>query len=292
MSYKVDRSIAERSLGYFPISIGTAFALQSLLGYPVELASDLKGPFNQVANPPYKKYSTILINVRTIIRNMVNSIDAKEIGSIKGDELALSISGEMNYCLQLLRSQTNGALDCVFYDVDYSGLDRKYPNAWFKEATTDKQIHYRELELSCLRELHLIPMGYDYRHYHREISDDFNKSIILTHVPLDLLSQRNYNQLVLLESHTGKLKTKNTWYTKLHAGTKDDLINIPFCNFSIQVFGDGILFSPRPIPIRKHVIEIADKGKWIYSTSQEKMRSDINRYTYDPLLVNDLVQLL
>ncbi|MFO5855027.1 hypothetical protein, partial [Klebsiella pneumoniae] len=40
--------------------------------------------------------------------------------------------------------------------------------------------------------------------------------LLLTHFPHELLWKPHFNRLLLLESHTGKIKTYNMWYNKLN----------------------------------------------------------------------------
>lgn len=291
MTYKVSRLLADRTMGGFPISIGTSFALQSIFGYPIEISEDNK-PLIRSNVQPYLGYSDILINTRTIVRNFVNAIDAKAVDTIRSSDIVHGIMGEIELCNELIKGQSNGRLNCSFYDIDYLGIEKKFPYAIFKEAKTEKQLHYKKIENECVVDLRQHLNYVPYRQYRREITDSFGKTLLLTHIAPDLLSRYSFSEVVLLESHTGRIKDRDLWYSKLSSTNKDDLINIPFGSFSIQVFGDGIIFAPNSLAMRKQVLSIASQGRWLYSTTVDKIRNDINKYTSDPTLKGDLLKLL
>lgn len=58
--------IDARTKGQFPISIATSLALEGLFG----ILEDNKDP-----NPPWPDYTDLIINVRTLFRNLLGSIE-------------------------------------------------------------------------------------------------------------------------------------------------------------------------------------------------------------------------
>jgi hypothetical protein len=276
------------------MSIGTSIALQSVLGLPTAFSEEDWGKAIIVApisNPPYKQYDSILINVRTLVRNFLNSLPSKELPFIKSDDVILSLIGEMMLCDEIIVGHTRGGLHRVFYTLDYDYVIKEYSSESIKKPNTEKQIHYAALEADCVYGLCNGQVPVDLRFYGKSIGDNFDKSLMLSHMPIDLLSRYQFDLLALVESHTGKIKTRNEWYTKFGSSNKEELINIPFTEATLKVFGDGQLISPQPISVRNQLLECSQKGNWIYSTSKDKMRSDINRYVQETTIRDQLLAL-
>jgi hypothetical protein len=81
--------------------------------------------------------------------------------------------------------------------------------------------------------------------------------------------------LVLLESHTGKIKPRGQWYTKYLNGK--DLVQIPFNEGFLQVFGDSETFRPMDIRFRRAILEIAERYKWTAVSTLEKLNYGIDQ---------------
>lgn len=292
MAYNATQILSERAMGFYPISIGTSLAIESILGIaPSDYSDNSAISVQPSKNPPGKQYDSILFNIRTLVRNFINSIPNKEVINLNVDDIALSLIGELMYCDELL-SRTLGHLGRIFYSLDYTTISDSYPNANHKTLQTDKQIHHAKLEDECVNAIINTPIPIDKRLYRKSITDSFNRAIVLTHMSIDLLNRHQFALLVLLESHTGKLKTRNEWYTKFGVSNKDELINIPLVAATLQLFGDGgQLFSPKSIGLRKAFLEVGVRGKWIYSTTIEKMKNDVTRYCADSDIRNDLLVL-
>src|SRR5690606_9561418 len=98
----------------------------------------------------------------------------------------------------------------------------------------------------------------DVRYYDVYIEGKFQDTMLLTHIPVDLLSADRFSKLVLLESHTGAIKPHLSWYTKLTNGK--ELFRMPFNRFTLQVFGDnGVHFAPMPMKMKQAVKDISEK---------------------------------
>ena len=95
----------------------------------------------------------------------------------------------------------------------------------------------------------------------------------MTHQAHDLLSYSKFKRLDLLESHTGKLKKKNLWYTKYNNGS--ELGMMPFDRVLIQIFGDSDLFHPMTLQLRNEIIALAKAKHWTFATTKDKINADI-----------------
>jgi hypothetical protein len=99
-------------------------------------------------------------------------------------------------------------------------------------------------------------------------------ALLLTNYPIDLLCHKEFLQLDLLESHTGKIKGKNQWYTKFYQG--ENLSNIPLTSYFMRVFGDKETWRPMAIQIRKDIIDVAKKYNWSSVSTRDKIMYGID----------------
>ena len=117
------------------------------------------------------------------------------------------------------------------------------------------------------------------------------KSLILTHIPYDLLNYTHFNQLDLIESHTGKLKPRNLWYSKYYKFGNEDLNTLPFLRKLLLIFGDSVMIQPMDIRFRRLILDISRNRRWTPLTTESKVMQDLDfdvkeRYLYD--LIRDL----
>jgi hypothetical protein len=103
----------------------------------------------------------------------------------------------------------------------------------------------------------------------------YPSAMMLTHYAYDLVNYRDFNKLVLLESHTGAIKERAQWYSKYYNGR--ELAMIPFREDFLQVFGDNEHFRPMDIRLRKDLIEIAIQYKWSSISTTDKILYGINQ---------------
>lgn len=274
----VDSTVAmiidERQKGQFPISIGTSIAIEGALGIPSPDAPDA-GMAKRVSinSLPFTKYDEMWFNIRTMFRNAVGAVKTEDEIRMSPATYAVLIEEEMRIIRAALQQHTGTKLTPVFYVCDYQSLTKKYKYATFKEVKTDKQKHYAIMENGMLTALfdRLKESQEQLYHFDTELKGHGKAAMFVTHYPLDLLSQTNFKDIALVESHTGAIKTRELWYTKLHGGK--ELSRIPFDKMTIQMFGDsGGLIAPQPIEFRRKLIEIAEHYKWTSVTTEERIR--------------------
>lgn len=255
-----------RETGQLPLSIGTSLAIESLLGIHPEI---------QVSKPPIHSYQEIWINLRTLMRNMVSAYPSDSRLNLQTDDLFSDLVDEINF-LSLELSQ----LKVVFY-VSELNLEKKYQHARIRYPHTDIQKLVDKLMMvpiqafnKAYKETNKDNLPYEYYLFSDKPDKTKRlKAVMLTHIALDLCSHGNFKELVLLESHTGKLKTKAEWYTK-YAGSKD-LSRIPFTEKFLQVFGDKELFKPLDNKLREDILAVADKYNWTSVTTKDKINYGI-----------------
>lgn len=260
---RLEQYVVNREKEKVPISVGTAMAIMALDGN--------------------KRYDSIWINVRTLFRNILGALGDTEIRNIfyKKENLAEgaeAIAAAISQETEIIRNYLNGKVGTVvLYLLGYEDLKRIYPLAKLKVPSTDLQKGY----INLMEKVMDIVLSNDYDQMifwdkGSELQGDSGRSVIITSYPVDLLSRTKFRELRLLESHTGAIKPKSQWYTKLTDGKT--LSNIPFNRFTIQLFGDGNLqFERYGIKFRAAILELAYESKWTPVTTLDRIRFTLNR---------------
>lgn len=259
-------AIENREKGQVPISIGTSLALEAAFGiYPDRPESPA----------PITRVKQLWINLRTIVRNLYACLPTDLKDTVLPDDL-------WQYALQELAiieaavGKHSGQTKVVFFASDYARLKQRYPSAIIREPSTPKQLFQYKIEDITLRLMLENNHQHDVKLFDFDIQGHFPASLILTHLPIDLLARYRFERLELLESHTGKIKGPGAWYTKLTNGK--ELGNIPFNQFTLQLFGDnGNMFSPQPIGVRRSMLEAARLNNLTNVSSLDKVRDTIRK---------------
>lgn len=263
-----------RVKGQFSLSIATSLAFEGLYGIMQET--------DNPKNPPIGLFKQIWVNIRTLFRNIHGSIDKDGERNLLPDDYANAVIEEMNIITGVVNERSPD-IQVHFYVCTYQTLSSLYPFSSFKEVKTDIQKAYAAMEngmLSCL-----------FKHFgttddHVHICDTFiivrdPKILLLTHYPFDLLNVKGGGYIGLLESHTGVVKLKPQWNTKLN--TKD-YARLPFDKMTVQLFGDtGGLFKPYPLDFRKKILELAVTKKWNSETTKDRIIQGVSSL-HDPVL--------
>lgn len=239
--------VAAREVGALPLSIGTSLAIEELLKEPKNWPSEL------------------WINIRTVIRNLVGALDSTVRNRLLGQDVFPTLEAELLFLIEHLNTETRGKTKVVFYHCSYSDLRIKFPVAILKEHKTPNQLDALALETTCLDILFKrtsVPIV----KYQTDISGSRVAALMISHLPVDLLSYEKFLSLKLLESHTGVIKERANWNTKLTS--TGDSVRIPFNYLTVQVFGDkNNHFTAMPISIKKTLIALADQYRWTTVTN-------------------------
>ena len=276
-----DQSTAfeDRDVGNIGVSIGTSLAIENSLGVL---------PENPMNEPPILKFNSLYINLSTMFRNLSASLTARDQKALIPEDAAGVLYAEMSMIEGFVNDVVGSKVNVVFYTNDVGDLSKRYPHAKVKKPTTQKQEIYQAIHDDTLRYLvGMFDSEVNYQAFNFKMQGK-GDVLLLTHVPFDLLSNYNFDRLVLLESHTGRLKPKSEWGSKL--GAKD--ATLPFNEFMLQVFGDGSTFlSPLPIKHRKALLEVASKDKWSPITTVPRMKVSITKIE-DRDIRNDLLNII
>lgn len=277
----LERKLAERTVGDFQISISTDLGLESLCGVHPEIAVD---------RAPVLDTRLVMINLRTLVRNIYGAVEGDVKKSLTARAVLDTLMAEMQIIESTVLRYSEGRVNVMFYMCSHASLKRKFPYAIMRQVSTDIQLHYAHLERDVIRSLLAMPAAHDIRQYDVEFTDKFPDTIIVTHEAVDLLARSHFTKLTLLETHTGALKSHLLWNSKLTKGR--DLIRMPFCKFTLQVFGDnGHLFTPQPIAIKNAVMDMATADNWSNISTRDRIVTSINKVT-DAKLRSQLTMLL
>lgn len=265
--------LANRDKGQVPVSIGTSLALEGAAGILEEAP---------VTPAPLLSVNELWVNLRTLFRNLYGALTKELKGYVTPEHLVMTLQEELGMIRAAVAQIAGGKVTARFYYCGYDSVPRVFPKARLREPTTPLQLTFNGLEQTTLRELIGRSEEGEIRLFNIDIEGSNPKALMITHIPLDLLSFRHFRDLALLESHTGVVKTRHQWNTKLTNG--NDLVRIPFNRMTLQLFGDGgTFFSPFPIKIRRAILEIAERRNWSVVTTKDKILYDVKMHR-DPAL--------
>lgn len=272
-------SLNTREMGAIPVSIGTSLAIESVLGILPEHETD---------KPLILETDLLWINLRTLFRNLLGAVDKDVRLGLTPDEITHALLNEMQAIETAISHQTNGRVQVTFYVCNYRSLTRKFPHAQHKTPNTALQKQAFSLEQHTLAGVVEAQPPHDFREFDIELDGEQRRAFILTHYPIDLLNRYRFKSLTLLESHTGALKPPGRWYTKLQDGKA--LYNIPFDRMTLQLFGDGVLFAPVNIKIRRFIQGLAEKNKWSSVTTKDYIIQSV-KAERDPVLEGYILKM-
>jgi hypothetical protein len=271
--------IAERAVGQYPLSIATSLALEGLAGIYEDRPE---------SPPPILKYDQVWVNLRTLFRNFIGSLEKSLQEMMDPVEAAETVSEEMERLTDIVRD-LNPNCGVHFFVSNFDGMERAYPRAVIRMDKTAKQKAYTIMQTHAIEALlHKHKGDANLSVFSRKL--EFNKTpspsvAILTHFAYDLLSAKLFKRMDLIESHTGVIKPRALWYTKFHDGK--ELVMIPFREDMLQIFGDKETFHPLDIKVRKELIEVAKHYNWSQVTTTDRIRYSIdamkNHYAVDIL---------
>lgn len=261
--------LAERTMGQYPLSIATSQAIESLVGILPE------APQKYI---PIEEYDAVWVNMRTLLRNMLGALSTDQRPHALAETVAELLVNEMRTIESIVTEKSDGRVEVTYYKCSYTDLSYSYNKSILRSPTSK---NLKDAQLFDEHVLKVIDDEYQghipYLTLTRNFPDIHVKALILTHYPIDLLQRYRFETLALLESHTGAVKPPTLWNTKLKDGK--ELERIPFDRMTLQLFGDGVTFTPMNIKVRRKLVEIADKHKWtpmstkdfiIYSVEQNR----------------------
>lgn len=282
-------AIAMRVTSAANVSVGTSLALETIIPHwPV---------FDPARVAPPKvslhSYTRVYFNLMTLLRNIHNAIPREVRDDVKAQNLGEVLAEEAWEVASAVQSSSAGACQGIIYYPTYLGLSIKYPMGKLRVPTTPKQkaIHSlfeaaAEVAAKILETNHKA----NFKRFKVDLEPgSFGSTLLVTHFPVDLLSEHRFGKCELLESHTGVVKKKNMWYTKLFGGK--NYPNMPFNALTLQVLGDDHQFHPWEAKVKNALVEMSKQNRWSWATTKTKMALDIRGHP-DALFAARLISLL
>lgn len=238
--------LTNREMSGFPLSIGTGLALEAI--FAPEQESLHEAPPTQLAD--VNTYSSYIFNVETLTRNLISSLKYQDLIGVANKHFLSVIIEEVDYLSSFFEMNNTRAL---FYVNSYKYFKDTYRDK-IRKPTTDKQLLISGIVEYVLK--HIVRERTNVANFSKEISfGKEERSLLLSHIPADLLSFRKFSTLDLLESHTGSIKHRRHWNTKYYPIPKEDMTFLPFIEYLLTTFGDRHMFKPSPMKERTKVLE-------------------------------------
>lgn len=266
-------ALSNRAMSAFPVSIGTALALETLF-QPMQPAYDPMRVIPQKVE--IGNYQVLWVNLMTLYRNIIGALDKDGAKAVMAGDLSDTLAFEVDLIQRLVGEESLGKCECVFYASNYSGLHATHPHGLLREHKTERQRQYNHLMELTLGDFFKTQVRSEsFQHFDRLIQPKLaRKGLILTHYAYDLLAYPAFTELDLLESHTGAVKSRGLWYTKL--SNSQNLVRMPFNSMTLQVFGDSQTFTAQPMKARLALIELADKYNWHPLLTRDRLMFSLN----------------
>lgn len=282
-------ALAHRVTSAANVSVGTTIAMETIIpGWPVFDPARVAPPKVSLHG-----YNRVMFNLWTLARNLLASVPREERDKVLPQDAGEVLAEEAWEVVSAVEKATAGAVKGLVYFPSYKGLEREYPKGRIRKNTTDKQkASQAMLEGMCEVAAKILETNHkaSFARYDVQLRPEgFGTTMILTHFPSDLLSEHRMGKVTLLESHTGVVKPKNLWYTKLFNGKT--MSNMPFNAMTLQVFGDDHHFHPWEPKIKNAILEMAQKNRWSWATTSSRIRLDVRSYP-DALFAKALIDLL
>jgi PHIKZ066 len=264
--------VNERERGQLPLSIGTSLAFESMLNTSEIIKHD---------KPLYVGNGKVWINIKTLYRNIYGSVHRENIDRTSDSQFADAMFSEIDLIKDICREEANG-IEPVFYCPNYVKIDNFNNETLLRLDNTSLQQTYTKRMTNCLKivlpefnKSKELTNPNRIRIYDNFIEDIENQNtLMITHYAFDLLSFRKFKNLTLLETHTGKAKGRELWYTKYYNGK--DLPELPFRLDLLTLLGDGTLFRNKVPKFKKEIIRMAKDYHWSSITTTDKIRHNIS----------------
>lgn len=248
-----------RELGELGMSYGTSMAFET-----------------EEAKHAIPLADTLLINLRTLVRNVHNAYSSDDPLANDMDSLSAALLEDVKIIASSLAEiSPRKAVHVEVYYPSYKSMKSKFPHADLWTPRTDKQKALNTLlegvAKAFIKEYPSLVTLTDCG-----MPDFKGKGLVITHHVVDLVLTDAWSRLNLLESQTGAVKPYLMWYTKLTGSGNE---NIPLNRMTIQVFGDkSTNFFGQKAGIKKLVKDLAEKANWTSATTPQRCRNSISTY--------------
>jgi len=276
----IDYILMSRATSSYGVSVGTAMVLESIFE-PTAIRIDDTRMAPVKVN--IRQYTHHYFNVQTLVRNIINSVP-----TMSRDQL-LKDSNGWKFVLDTLWTEFDIILSLyvdtgctpVVYVPSYrdvaKNMDTFNDMSKLKGFKLNLAVLVEDITLAITKGKLETDMTMIVGKHQLPRSN--TKTLITTHVALDLLNYKRITKLELLESHTGKLKTPKEFNSKYHKMGKNDMSIFPFQEKLLYVLGDDTYIGIQPLKIRQALYNIAVENKWTPFTSESKVMAGVVKDT-------------
>lgn len=284
MDFLTGISLAERMVSAFPLSIGTSLAMESVF-------EPMQKPFDPERKVPNKvnsaDYDTCYINLQTLYRNLVGALDKQIFNTANVNDLVATLLEEIGVIQGLFDSEGQGCV-AKFYHAEHHDLHSmvnagRLVGVKLREPNTDNQKFFHAQEQKCLKVLDTFTDSILKFKDSLEAAS-YERALVITHQPYDLIHYGKFKQIDLLESNTGVLKPRYAWGSKYHPLGDRDMSHLPFCRKLLMVFGDKTEIKPGSAGMRAQVYEVSKLKNWSPLTTLDKINLDLQIAILDPAM--------
>lgn len=274
----------ERTTSSFGLSIGTSLTMESIFGIDNK-SYDATRIFTRV---DVSKYEFYYINVLTLLRNIYTSVNSSELSKV------IDKSEHKKYVLDILFNEfeiLNRLFDgheckIAYFLPDYSSVSDKTFLRVNSKVPMKDIIHTTSLTLYRDISNELEELNVNVLEDTHKLDKSSKKTLITTHIAVDLLNYKYVRELDLLESHTGVLKTKKEFNCRYPKSKVYDRDRLPFNEVLLRLLGDNLVLPKPLVNYRSSIGEISKLFNWTPLTTETKVienlksnkdiRNDIN----------------
>lgn len=251
------------------VSVGIGLMLESIVDISNRIDKDRKIPVKIDTDD----YDYHIFNAVTMIREVLTSSTG-----FKEKDIFNIVTDDMNIIFNLYKDYN---ITPILMFPDYDEIIKDYIK--FKEANVTEKFKFLidciELAKKYFKNKNgllcpVVEFKTGKTKQEQAIVKVSDRTLLTTHILLDIELTGVTN---LLETHTGKLKNKNTLNTKFKPLGKQDLTHIPFNKTTHYIFGDSTLVPPLPVKIRKEIYTISIDNKWTVHTTESKVKDNTNK---------------
>jgi hypothetical protein len=265
----------KRTTSSFDISIATGLALESVFE-PTAKRYDVNRVIPNKVN--LAEYDNVAINMLTLSRNIISSFAGADVMLLDSKMVNMVLEYEIERLKELFQPFNIGVL---FYYPEYLKVKKsKNILIQLRSKNTSKQILEHDLTVDSVTMA--VKNGVGVKVDTLPVSN--TNTLLFTSYPIDLVNHSKFKKLTLLESTTGILRDKDTYYHRYYNGKT--LYPLPFYANLLVVFGDNAMFKPADIKIRTMITELAIRKEWTPFTTADKIKHDVNTYIPDKYLVS------
>lgn len=242
----------------FGLSVGTGLMFESLFISTTDRI-DIERQPEKMINPD--TYSKHYINLHTLIRNILSSFETAD---KKNFLMNSNFVSEMMDIISEEAEIINGLYDGTkcepeFILPDYSEVFKKHANDYMVGIGDDNPVNKVIAKIKN-------------DNSKLKLTGTSDNILITSHFTLDLMNYKQVPNLTLLESHTGRIKTKKEFNTKYKRFSKQDRTGLPFNERLLYIMGDGHMFKGEKPSIKKKIYELAISNNINFNTTDERLR--------------------